>query len=155
MQPMRTLQKKVGLALALGLLLLITPVSIAKADNTADGQTLNFGPLQGQTNPYDYCCGQDYRAGSFSRTGDSGVTLRVYNNEGDWCLGGPTNWPRATAGWNQIMTPTYNNEISADAGWVVAVNCNGVHKYHIQGLHDYNVGGSSLYFGATDVGSDY
>ncbi len=150
---MQTMRKKLGLAFALGLLLLV-PASIAKADNIAYGQILNFGPLQGQTNPYAYS-GQNYEATSFSRTGDNGVTIGAYNNEGDWCLGGPQNWPRQSAGWYYINTPTYNNEISADAGWVAAVNCNGVHKYLIQGLHDYSVGGASQYSGATNVGSDY
>lgn len=68
---------------------------------------------------------------------------------------GPAKLAAPIAGWYYINTPTYNNEISADAGWVAAVNCNGVHKYLIQGLHDYSVGGASQYSGATNVGSDY
>jgi hypothetical protein len=31
-------------------------------------------------------------------------------------VSGPANWPRQSAGWYYINTPTYNNEISADAG---------------------------------------
>ncbi len=151
---MQTMRKKVALTLALGLLLLV-PTSIAMADNIAYGQVLNWGPLQGETNPFAYRNVQDYEATSFSRTGDNGVTVGVYNNEGDWCVGGPQNWPRRSVGWNYINTPTYNNEISADAGWVTALNCGSGHKYLIQGLHSYSVGGATQYSGATNVGSDY
>jgi len=100
------------------------------------------------THPIDFSMTNYYRDASFSQSSDSGVTLGVTNRAGDWCTGGPTNWPRATDGPNYVNNPP-NPSVLAMTNWIAYGSCTNGHQYLVQGFHEEYLGGTQIMNGYT------
>lgn len=135
---------------ALALLLLSLPTMSVGANtlNITSSSYPGYLLVAITNHPIDFSRENYYRDASFSQSSDSGVTLGVTNRAGDWCTGGPTNWPRATDGPHYINNPP-DSSVYAMTDWIAYGSCTTGHNYLIQGYHEEYLGGTLILSGYT------